>query len=119
MLNIYVVAKLPVTTPKTIVSKLKVKASKTFYNPKQSTSVTLRVQIDGTPTQVVWYQNGELIIKSGRISGGTVTVPSLTINNVTRSDAGSYVCEATNEMGTFQTAIIQVSPTGMIVNILF
>ncbi|VDI13507.1 obscurin-RhoGEF [Mytilus galloprovincialis] len=103
--------KLPATTPKTVVTKLEVKASKTFYNPKQSTSVTLRVQIDGTPTQVVWYQNGELIIKSERISGGTVTVPSLTINNVTRSDAGSYVCEATNEMGTFRTAIIQVSPT--------
>ncbi|XP_063416377.1 titin-like [Mytilus trossulus] len=101
----------PVTTPRTVVSKLKVKASKTFYNPKQSTSVTLRVQIDGTPSQVVWYQNGQLIIKSGRHSGGTVTVPSLTINNVTRSDAGSYVCEATNEMGTFRTAIIQVSPT--------
>jgi hypothetical protein len=36
----------------------------------------------------------------GKFSGGTLSDPSLTINNIVKSDEGTYVCRATNCFGT-------------------
>jgi len=35
----------------------------------------------------------------GKFSGGTLSDPSLTINNIVKSDEGTYVCRATNCCG--------------------
>jgi hypothetical protein len=36
----------------------------------------------------------------GKFSGGTLSDPSLTINNIAKSDEGIYVCRATTPFGT-------------------
>ena len=36
----------------------------------------------------------------GKFSGGTLSDPSLTINNIAKSDEGIYMCRATDRFGT-------------------
>ena len=38
--------------------------------------------------------------EDGKFSGGTLSDPSLTINNIAKSDEGTYMCRATNCFGT-------------------
>ena len=44
--------------------------------------------------------------------GSTVSNPSLTINFVTTSDAGTYTCFATNIVGTGQSSTSTLTVTG-------
>ncbi|XP_061169583.1 hemicentin-1-like [Saccostrea echinata] len=58
-----------------------------------ATAVIWEKDINGNPTNV---QN----FMGGRISGGTVSQPSLTISSLTGSDTGTYYCSARNSVGT-------------------
>jgi hypothetical protein len=39
----------------------------------------------------------------GKFSGGTLSDPSLTINNFAKSDEGIYMCRATDRFGTISS----------------
>lgn len=58
----------------------------------------------GSPalTVVYWLLNGKNlnITNSAKYSGGTVSNPSLSINNTASADAGEYHCGATNLVGS-------------------
>ena len=58
-------------------------------------------------TDVIWIKStasSDTIVNvvgvDGKFSGGTLSDPSLTINNIAKSDEGIYVCRATNWFGT-------------------
>lgn len=52
------------------------------------------------------------MVSSNKYSGSTVNTPSLTINNVVLSDEASYVCFATNGVGTGQSSQTTVDVAG-------
>ncbi|CAC5377805.1 unnamed protein product [Mytilus coruscus] len=70
--------------------------------------LTLPCTVTGTPTQtnVFWMkvvngvQTNVVINGNSRYTGGTTATPSLTITNAQSSDEGTYVCHATNIVGT-------------------
>ena len=47
------------------------------------------------------------------MSGGNVNSPPLTISNIQTTDAGNYVCEATDGATTVRTNDITVSVKGL------
>lgn len=98
-----------------IVVPLSVRTTKTFYNTTETRTVTLNVVISGTPTNIFWFKNNDLVVTSGRFSGGTISMPALTIQNVSMSDAGQYVLEATDGTVTVKTRPIFLSPIGMLI----
>jgi hypothetical protein len=51
-------------------------------------------------TTAVGYEIVNVVGVDGKFSGGTLSDPSLTINNIVKSDEGTYVCRATNCFGT-------------------
>jgi hypothetical protein len=51
-------------------------------------------------TSAVGYEIAKVVGVDGKFSGGTLSDPSLTINNIAKSDEGTYVCRATNCLGT-------------------
>lgn len=57
-----------------------------------ATSVFWEKDINGNPTDVRSFM-------SSRISGGTVSQPSLSITSLTGSDTGRYYCSAGNSVG--------------------
>lgn len=68
-------------------------------NVDPGTSVTFTVGASGSPAPTYhWEKDGVTLTNSGTISGATST--TLTISNVTASDAGSYVAIATNSAGS-------------------
>lgn len=89
---------------------LSVTARKTLYEPKETKTVKLKVNVVGTPSHVTWYKNKRPITITNRYSGGNVAAPDLTITNVELSDGGEYVCEITNGKDTARTSMIQLSP---------
>lgn len=93
------------------VAALLVIAGKMFYNTEETKSVTLKVNIEGTPTEIRWYKDNQLITISNRYSGGNVTVPALTIRNIKLSDGGTFVCEVINEKYTARSSEIKLTPT--------
>ncbi|XP_065932028.1 platelet binding protein GspB isoform X4 [Magallana gigas] len=60
-------------------------------NPS-ATSVIWEKDVSGVPTNVT-------SLMASRISGGTVTQPSLTISSLTAGDTGTYYCSAANSVG--------------------
>ncbi|XP_052674345.1 hemicentin-1-like isoform X2 [Crassostrea angulata] len=60
-------------------------------NPS-ATSVIWEKDVNGVPTDVT-------SLMASRISGGTVTQPSLTISSLTAGDTGTYYCSAANSVG--------------------
>jgi hypothetical protein len=58
-------------------------------------------------TDLAWIKttaSGKEIVNvvgvDGKFSGGTLSDPSLKINNIVKSDEGIYVCRATTPFGT-------------------
>lgn len=85
-----------------------------FYYPTETETVTLIcIVTSGNPTQIRWYKDNQLLTLTGRFDGGTVSSPALTITSVVMSDAGSYICEATDGSAIVRTNKISVSLTGI------
>ena len=72
----------------------------------QSHTIACSVASVSVITDVTWicsaagYEIVKVVGVDGKFSGGTLSDPSLTINNIAKSDEGTYVCRATNCFGT-------------------
>ena len=76
----------------------------------QSHTITCSVSSTSDITDLTWikttavgYEIVNVVGVDGKFSGGTLSDdsdPSLTINNIAKSDEGTYVCTATNSFGT-------------------
>ena len=91
------------------------------YSTNIGSSITLRCTVTSNPTHnsVYWQRtiNGQTSqittsTNTNKYSGSTVNTPSLTINNVAQSDAGSYRCLADNSIGTGQSQITVLNVAG-------
>lgn len=93
-----------------VFSALSVAVSPSFVAryPTQTVTFTCTVSDNQyTVTSVRWYFSNTLILSDGsaissyvgRASGGTTNSPSLTLTNLVMSDAGSYICSASNSIG--------------------
>ena len=85
------------------------------YNVNYGESITLECTVvvsNPERTTIWWYKRDETSLLGEKYSGSTVAVPSLTINNVEESDAGSYVCTATNEHGYAESTHINLVVNG-------
>ncbi|VDI54451.1 hemicentin [Mytilus galloprovincialis] len=90
------------------------------YNVDYGQTITLTCTVTSNPVHTVVYwqkiQNGQPtninVVSSNKYSGSTVNTPSLTINNVVLSDEASYVCFATNGVGTGQSSQTTVDVAG-------
>jgi len=68
-------------------------------------------QASGVPEpQIRWYHNEREIRPTGRVSMDRDS--SLVISNSELSDAGEYVCQADNGIGSLQSRTIEVSIYG-------
>lgn len=83
----------------------------TSYSVNYGNSITLVCTVTSNPvhTSVTWnkIQNGvstTISVNSGKYSGGTVSQPSLVINNAGNSDEAFYICSATNSVGKGQSS---------------
>ncbi|KAL8577141.1 hypothetical protein ACOMHN_052443 [Nucella lapillus] len=77
--------------------------SATTFIEDLGSNVTLPCLVISTPPlqTLQWLRNNALLpVSPDRVKGGTVYRPALTIGRVTQADGGSYVCRATNAMGT-------------------
>lgn len=88
------------------------------YSVTQGGTITLQCTVSANPTHtsVTWLRivNGQqttVTIDGSRLTGGTVTTPSLTISNAATSDEGNYICSAANSVGTgsSQTSFLDVT----------
>ena len=70
------------------------------------TSVFWQRNIGGSVTTITSNTN------TGKYSGSTSSIPSLTIFNAVSSDAGFYTCFASNSVGTGQSSTTQLSVVG-------
>jgi hypothetical protein len=73
----------------------------------QSNTIACFVSSISDITDVTWIKTtvvGNEIVNvagvDGKFSGGTLSSPSLTINNIAKLDEGTYMCRATNCFGT-------------------
>ena len=73
----------------------------------QSHTITCSVSSISAITDVTWMkiiavgnEIGNVVGVDGKFSGGTLSEPSLTIDNIAKSDEGTYVCRAANCCGT-------------------
>ena len=89
------------------------------YTVNYGKSITLECTVVSKPehTSVNWTKlidGNDISINfiNGKYGGSTVDVPSLTIYNVEESDAGSYVCTATNENGVGNSTQINLVVNG-------
>ncbi|KAK3098016.1 hypothetical protein FSP39_015356 [Pinctada imbricata] len=78
--------------------------------------VTINCAWSGEPnaTTIQWKRNDSVldIGDNTKYSGGTVTVPSLTIKSVALSDTGSYQCIAINAAGPGESSKVTLTLTG-------
>ncbi|KAK3107564.1 hypothetical protein FSP39_017383 [Pinctada imbricata] len=91
------------------------------YQVTLGNSLTIPCSISSslTVTTVTWQilnsqgtSSINVAASGGKYSGGSVSTPSLTINNVANSDEGSYRCLATNSAGTGQSQLTFVDVVG-------
>jgi len=64
------------------------------------TSISVITDVTWIKTTAVGYEIVNVVGVDGKFSGGTLSDPSLTINNIAKSDEGTYVCTVTNCLGT-------------------
>ncbi|XP_021370011.1 hemicentin-1-like [Mizuhopecten yessoensis] len=93
----------------------------TTYSVNTNSVVTLQCSVSANPaiTSVVWQRStggttSSIAIDGSKYSGGSTTSPTLVINNVASTDSGTYVCQATNSIGTGIGTSITLSVTGSI-----
>ncbi|CAG2239104.1 HMCN [Mytilus edulis] len=86
---------------------------------KVANPVTITCTIIATPaaTRIVWQRfvnNAATTIDTSsiRYSGGTTSIPSLTINIVQADDQGLYFCQALNTVGTGTSNNVYLTVTG-------
>jgi len=75
----------------------------TQYNVIEDHNITLSCNVSGVPDvyAVSWTMNTTSgSVNSDRLAGGTITDPSLTVENTELGDTGWYTCTATNLAGT-------------------
>ena len=88
------------------------------YTVTVGNTITMVCDIDANPahTVVTWSKivNGQptQVTTGSRITGSTVSIPSLTISNAGNTDNGYYVCSATNSVGTGQSAQTYLNVVG-------
>ncbi|XP_069133871.1 basement membrane-specific heparan sulfate proteoglycan core protein-like [Argopecten irradians] len=82
-------------------------------------SVTLTCTVVATPqaSSVTWKRTvggvtSNIATTTAKFSGSTVANPSLTINSIATTDQGSYVCTATNAVGTGESSPARLAVTG-------
>jgi hypothetical protein len=62
-------------------------------------SISVITDLTWIKTTAVGYEIVNVVGVDGKFFGGTLSDPSLTINNIAKSDEGIYVCKATNCLG--------------------
>lgn len=91
------------------------------YQANVGSSITLGCSVVANPAhyQVYWTKtsggqttNIEVVNSGGKYSGSTVNSPSLTITNAAISDDATYVCFATNSIGTGQSTSTSLDVVG-------
>lgn len=72
---------------------------------------SLRCAVTGKPNpSVVWYHNGDLVMSGDHIRVAHVRdSATLTIDAARASDAGEYICRASNKLGDVETRTIVVT----------
>ncbi|XP_060078232.1 hemicentin-1-like, partial [Ylistrum balloti] len=103
-----------------------VSISQSAYNVSSGTSVTLLVNVTASPaiTSVTWqrlFTNGtrqNITVDGFNYGGGLVSSPSLIIYNVDGNDASSYICQATNSLGTSESGIMDLTVRGNIPSVM-
>ncbi|VDH98908.1 Hypothetical predicted protein [Mytilus galloprovincialis] len=89
-----------------------IEVSEMSYITQRQQSVTLLCEVssDLPLTKLLWEKNFSLIEKNNerKFSGGNIQCPSLTIKDAEPTDKGSYVCYATNDIGTTQSSSIDL-----------
>ena len=83
----------------------------------QTATLVCTITANPSATSVQWYRviNGvqsSLSTTAGKYNTPTVTSPNLNVNNAQQSDAGYYVCTATNIVGTGTSAQTYLAVTG-------
>lgn len=78
----------------------------------KSVTLTCSVTSSETVSEVYWQKDGKTKINSSsntkKYSGCSVSTPSMTILNLEKSDAGSYVCYAKNSGGQSESSAIKL-----------
>jgi hypothetical protein len=75
----------------------------TQYNVIEDHNITLSCNVSGVPDvyDVSWTMDTTSgSVNSDRLTGGTITDPSLTVGDTELGDTGWYTCSATNLAGT-------------------
>ncbi|XP_069133471.1 serine-rich adhesin for platelets-like isoform X3 [Argopecten irradians] len=100
-------------------SLLNVQVAQPFYSVQRGQSVTLVCTVSGTPSvnAVAWRRTSNSVtntvtIDNNKYQGSSINSPSLIINNADSVDTGTYVCTATNIIGTAQSTQTTLSVTG-------
>ncbi|XP_059165768.1 hemicentin-1-like [Physella acuta] len=84
----------------------------TISEGSQQFKISCEVNANPAVSSVIWLKDGQpLNIPSPKYAGGTTATPSLTINNVSRSDSGAYVCRATNSFGSSSSGAVNILVT--------
>ncbi|XP_063441331.1 hemicentin-1-like isoform X2 [Mytilus trossulus] len=112
-----------------IVGNVPTVTASTVQSARVGSSVIITCTIVSNPAaiDVTWakYINNQPtpidIVNNNRLSGGTTTNPSLTINPVEQDDEGNYICQARNDVGTGSSNqvyldIIGDPPSGITIN---
>ena len=76
----------------------------------QSHTITCSISDISDITGITWIKTSAtgdkiaiVVGEDGKFSGGTVSDPSLTINNIAKSDEGTYACIAKHCFGTISS----------------
>ncbi|XP_069133959.1 serine-rich adhesin for platelets-like isoform X33 [Argopecten irradians] len=90
-----------------------------FYTVTKGQSVTLECTVSGTPvaTSVSWERTSAgvttvVTIDNNQYQGSTANSPSLVISAADSIDTGTYVCTATNTVGTRRSTSTSLTVTG-------